>query len=188
MNAVWIVLFGVNKLTLTAPYRQDFQIKVIGGIHRCHNDLYCSIKREAWRRDVGVTVHPKFWRYPICLDVGADELIEFSILNFWKCSCFSCIKWARWSAGICSHLSTYSAYWKASSQLKQDFNARKTSLCLFFSTLNRSSITNPTLLSNLLGFWNACFLAHWWNKWEITDLSSTANLQKGTGEVIKGYF
>lgn len=36
-----------------------------------------------------------------------------------------------------------------------------------------------TLSSNLLGFWNACFLAHLWNKWETTDLSSTENLYKG---------
>lgn len=34
-----------------------------------------------------------------------------------------------------------------------------------------------TLSSNLLGSWKACFLPHWWNRWEIIDLSSTLNLQ-----------
>lgn len=31
-----------------------------------YSDLYCSIKDDAWRRDVGVIVHPKLRKYEIC--------------------------------------------------------------------------------------------------------------------------
>lgn len=47
------------------------------------------------------------------------------------------------------------------------------------ATVRQEKDPKVTLSSNLLGFWNACFLAHLWNKWETTDLSSTENLYKG---------